>query len=693
MTLFRKPGTRPLTPGRANPPLIAAMLVALGGCGGGAGSPSTTGTPTPPTPATALPGFNFTSYRSPAIPNADCKSAANDAAAITRVQFAQTVLLETSHPFFYLSAGRDTGLRVSITGSGAAPDVRVTAQANGTTLGSLCLGGPATLAAAVDESAPSQATSFVGNLPASWMVPGLQLTVAAGQASRTIGPGELKIGPQPVLSLVTVDWLLWGDTQPTNLPPGFGAEYASRLPVSSIQHSAFPQSIALAQLPIGPRSDGRSPTGATLGTPAVLANGPSHCSSSDTAAGTCTAWSGFGILASVLSLTDRLRAANGLSSASSWYGALGRHSGVGGGLGGGGVGSGDGYGLIFNHEFGHAFDQPHWGDALYIRAAAGATTLHPYTGQFQTAAGQPNGGGVGNSWAFDPLQPAHFVNPVCAATGKERQEPMQRSGSACVPAGETYDFASDYAALFVARYFNGAPSAYTGNVASPRDQTGNYNPPFALPSQGGRDNLVLGGGSPLPGFMHWDAGSASYVAQPSAGLPGQLNYPQQWDVPVYTLWGAYSNTTASATTLLQPLKYRGAAPRVLDPTNAADFADLKASAKTGLFWWGADLVVQADFDNGATRHALVRGSARGTDPLGGSSFTYRAVNLPAVDGARLVKVSLYRRPMDVRNGDGGNPASPYYTATNLNSTLNAGVTAASYMDAATLVGSLSLPGL
>ena len=152
MTLFRKPGTRPLTPGRANPPLIAAMLVALGGCGGGAGSPSTTGTPTPPTPATALPGFNFTSYRSPAIPNADCKSAANDAAAITRVQFAQTVLLETSHPFFYLSAGRDTGLRVSITGSGAAPDVRVTAQANGTTLGSLCLGGPATLATASAKS-------------------------------------------------------------------------------------------------------------------------------------------------------------------------------------------------------------------------------------------------------------------------------------------------------------------------------------------------------------------------------------------------------------------------------------------------------------------------------------------------------------------------------------------------------------
>jgi hypothetical protein len=673
--------------------LVAAMAATLSGCGGGSGTSTATEGPAAAPSPTPVAGLQFTSYQAPAVSNVNCISATNSTAAITRVQFAQTVLLDTSHPLFYLSAGRDTGIRVSVTGSGTAPDVQVTAQANGTTLGTVCLAGPSTLPASVDESTPSPATSFVGNLPAAWVVPGLQLTLKAGNASKVIGASELKIGPQPVLSLVTADWLLWGDTQATPLPANFGKEYAAKLPVSSIQHSVFPLTLSMAQLPIGPRGDGHSPAGATINSPAVMANGKSHCSSSDASAGTCTAWSGYGILSAVLSLTGQIRDANGLSSSMAWYGALGKNSSVGGGLGGGGVGSGDDYGLTFNHEFGHGFDQPHWGDSLYTRTAAGATQVHPYTGQYLNGSGQPNGGGVGASWAFDPLQSNNpFVNPVCAATGKERQEPMQRSGNACVPAGETYDFASDYASLFVARYFNGAANPYAGNVASPRDQTGNLNPPFSFPKKGGRDNLVLNGTS-LPKFMHWNEGSASYVDQASTDLSYQVNYPQQWDVPVYTLWGAFSNATPAVTTILQPLKYRGGLPRVFDPTNAADFAALKASAASGVFWWGADLVVRADFDNGTTRYALVRTSARGTDPLNGNSFSYWAVNLPAIDGARLVKVSLYNRPMEVRYGDGGSTSSSYYTATNLNSTLNANLTAGHYMDTATLVGSLTLSGL
>jgi len=674
---------------------VIAIAAAVSSCGGGGGSSGSSGTPGNPavasSPVPTVAGFQFTSYQAPAVANVNCTSATNASAAITRVQFAQTVLLDTSHPFFYLSAGRDTGIRVSVTGGGGAPDVRVTAQANGATLGSVCLGGPSTLTASIDESTPSAATSFVGNVPAAWLVPGLQLTVSAGSSTKVVGPDELRIGPQPVLSFVTADWLLWGDTQATPLPANFGKEYAAKLPVSSIQHSVFPLTLALAQLPIPPRGDGHSPSGATINSPAVLANGKPHCSSSDASAGTCTAWSGFGVLGAVLSLTGQLRDANGLSSSTSWYGALGQNSRVGGGLGGGGLGAGDDYGLTFNHEFGHSFDQPHWGDALYTRTAAGATQVHPYTGQYQNSSGQPNGGGVGASWAYDPLQANPFINPVCAATGEERQEPMQRSGNACVPTGENYDFASDYASLFVARYFNGASSVYAGNVASPRDQTGNTNPPFSFPSKGGRDNLVLGNGALR--FVKWTPSSTSYVDQPSGSLSYRVNYPQQWDVPVYTLWGAFSNATPSVTTILQPMKYKGGAPRVVDPTNTADFAELKASATSFVYWWGADLVVRADFDNGAARYALVRSSARGTDPLNSSSFTYWAVNLPAIDGAKLVKVSLYNRPMEVRYGDGGNTTSSYYTTTNLNSTLNASLTADHYMDTATLVGSLTLPGL
>lgn len=38
---------------------------------------------------------------------------------------------------------------------------------------------------------------------------------------------------------------------------------------------------------------------------------------------------------------------------------------MGGGLGGGNVGAGDNDELVLNHEAGHAFDRPHWGDNLY----------------------------------------------------------------------------------------------------------------------------------------------------------------------------------------------------------------------------------------------------------------------------------------------------------------------------------------
>lgn len=667
--------------------LLLNALVACGGGGSGGGSGGD-GSNSAPAPSPALSGFSFQQYQAPALSNISCNSTANASAAIQRVQFAQTVLLETKHPFFYLSAERDTAIRVSVTGNGKAPEVRVTAKVDGKEVGSVCLGGPSTLAASVDDSVPSLATSFVGNIPAAWVVPGLQLLVQAGGASQTISSSELKIGPAPVLSFVTMDWLLWGDTQATPLPANFGKEYAARLPLTAINHSAFPLTVSMNQLPIGPRGDGRSSNGTTIKSPALIADRTPACSASQATAGTCVQWSGFAVLSSVRLLTGTIQGANGLGSATHWYGALGLKSRVGGGLAGGNVGSGDDYGLTFNHEFGHAFDQPHWGDNLYSRAAANADSIHPYSGQYVRADGQANGGGFGNSWAFDPLQANPFLNPVCALTGKERQEPMQRNGDACVPAGETFDFASDYSAMFVARYFNGASQSYSGNVASPRDQTGNANPKFLFKTTGGRDNFKPGTNAKPSTFQRWDSTSARYVDKPQDTMTAQMNYPQQWDVPVYTLWGAFSNTNPEVTTILAPLKYRGGLPRVVDPTNATDFAAIKANAT--LFWWGADFVVRADFDDGTRTHALILQSARGTDPLSGDSFVYWGVNIPVKPNAKLVSVSLFNRPMEVRYSDGGNTSSPWYAKTNLNSTLNASLTADRYLDGLQPVKTLRL---
>ncbi|MEX8519193.1 MAG: M66 family metalloprotease [Leptothrix sp. (in: b-proteobacteria)] len=606
------------------------------------------------------------------------------------MHLAQTHLFETTHPFFHLSADRAALLRVTVTGSGAAPAVWVQGSAGGVYLGKFCLSGPATLPASVNAATPSPATSFVGMLPASWVRKGLQLQISAGRSSKLMTTTELKVGAAPVLTFVTSDWMLFGDTEPTPLPSGFAQEFAAKLPLTKVQYSAFPLQIPVAQLPIPPRSDGYSPTGVVGSQPAMLATTTPHCSAADKSAGTCAGWSGFGVLTAVRSMTNKLQGANGTDRFSHWYGALSKNRHVGGGLGGGVTGSGDDYGLTFNHELGHAFDMPHWGDNLYDRVAAGATQIHPYTGGVMNlSTNQANGGGFGNSWAYDPLAGGGFINPICQSTGRERQEPMQRVGS-CLVSGRIFDDFGDYSALYVNRYFVGASSAYAGTVSSPRDLYGNLNPVFSFPTKGGRPNLVLGAAGSTPKIMKWNATSATYVEQTPAAVSSDSRifgqyYPLQWNVPVYTLWGSFSSATPAASTIQAPLKYNGNLKRLWDPTNPTDFAAMKSFISGDSFWWGADLVAKAEFSDGSVKHALITEYARGADPLAGNTFAYWAINIPAPSTATLTRVSLYYRPMEVRYGDGGNPSSVYYVSTNLNSTLNNGVTAANYLSGATLV--------
>jgi Peptidase M66 len=680
--------------------ITIGLLFALAACGGGnskdtASAGGSTGAAAPPAPApapapapdppaSALPGFTFKESVSADGTNAACSTAQNASALIGKVHLAQTHLLETNHPFFHLSAERATLVRVTVTGSGSAPAVALRGSANGTDLGSFCLAGPSTLPQAVDESTPSASTSYVGTLPAAWLKAGLQLTLTAGQSTKTFAAGELKVGAAPELTLITSDWLLFGDTEPTPVPAGFNAEFAAKLPLSKVRYGAFPVNVALKYLPVPPRGDGLSKSGAAAAQPALLADALPHCSDADKTAGTCAAWSGFAILAAVRDLTGALQAANGMDYVSHWYGALSKNRTVGGGLGGGHVASGDDYSFTFNHEAGHTFDMPHWGDSLYSRVAANADQAHPYTGSY-VEAGKAIGGGFGNSWAYDGLD-GSFVNPVCEASGKERQEPMQRYGD-CSQPGRAFDHFGGYSALYIHRYFVGADSVYAGTVNSPRDTNGTTMPRFAFPTKSGRPNLVFGAAGTAPQIMQWNVSTQSYKELTPTAVDSDTRvfgerYPLAWNVPVYTLWGSYSNTTSAATTILDPLRYRGNLKRVWDPTRDDDFASMKGFISGDGFYWGADLVVKAEYDNGSVQHALVKRNIRGTDPLKGDSFGTWAVNVPAPDGVKLTKVSLYYRPMEVRNPETGNPI-------NLNSALNDKLTAAHYMDSARLVSTRS----
>jgi hypothetical protein len=605
-----------------------------------------------------------------------CSGAANASARIDRVFVAQTHVLEPTHPFFVLVAQRPALLKVNVTGAGAAPQVRVTATAGATTLGTLCLAGPATLAATVDPATQTRADSFTVTLPAAWIRSGLALTISAGPATRAFDAASLKVGPEPVLSLLVPDLLLFGDTVPTPKPANWEMEYLSTLMISALNVTSLVP-IATHRLPIEPRGDGRDGFGNPAAQPAVIATTNPSCTPAQATAGTCTRYGGFAILSGARGLIGAILRANGMERYAQVYGTLSAAAHVGGGLAGGGVGAGDDYGLTFNHEMGHSADMPHWGGSWYGRVAADAAQRHPYAGQSGTLPDNPTGGGFGNSWAYDAAGD-RFIAPVCASTGKERQEPMQRSGSTCLPAQQEYDYFSDYSSLYLFRFLVGAPAAYSGTVPYPRDPLGNAAAtPFGYPTKGGMV-VIAQPNAAAPVLKKWDATAGDYVVQSAAVLGANAFkhlYPQQYNTKVVTLWGSFSTTTPAARMIGVPLRYTGYLKKTWNPTDPADFADIKSWVSGDAFWWGADLVVRVNYSDGSFRQAVVKTAPRGTDPLNGSSFATWAVNFP--DDKTITSAALYHRPMEVRNPG---TVTPY----NINQTGNT-TTAANYLDGAPVV--------
>jgi hypothetical protein len=458
------------------------------------------------------------------------------------------------------------------------------------------------------------------------------------------------------------------------------------MPLSYVRYGDFPVKIVLDKLPIPPDSNGIGKTGEVTPQPALLVDSLHRCNAADKAAATCLPWKGFSILGAVRDLTGKLQDANGLSRIAHAYGSLSKNRHVGGGVGGGNTGSGDDYALTFNHEAGHMFDMGHWRDNLYSNVTKddGKQAIHPYTGQYIDAAtNKPEGGGFGNNWAYDALD-GTLLSPTCEASGKERQDPMWRRDGICFRKDRAFDHYGDYSALSIHRYFVGASKKYEGNVSSPRDSSGNVMPPFRFPDKSGRPNWNFGDSGGTPKLVTWNEVENAYTEITPESLNNEpLRYgemfPLTWDVPVYTLWGSFSTTTPGATTIQSPLKYRGNLKRVWDPTKAEDFAIIRRFVSSNAFYYGADLVVQAEFDDGTSQRALIREFVRGQDPLKSQSYTAWAVNIPAPKNAKLKRVSLFHRPMEVRNRDGGDPVY------NLNHTNQDGLTADHYLDSAKLV--------
>ncbi|MFT3776440.1 MAG: M66 family metalloprotease [Minicystis sp.] len=634
------------------------------GGAGGKGSPEESALP-------ASYGYKTFEFPEPAD-DAPCTGAKNDSAAIAHVYFAQTHVMEPSWPLFFLVAKRPALIKVDVTGSGAAPEVKVEGWLGDVPLGVKCLKGPANLPMSVSAAEQRRDDSFTATLPKAWLQPGLRIKVTAGGAERAFSDQELAVGPAPEfnLAILDMDVLNYNEGHPdVPEPADFLRNLASEIPAAELRVGHFPARIRLPRLVVG---------GDAGTTPTVLEK--RLCSDGDPNPATCTpkvaGMDDLTVSAATLRLVDALHDATGDFAFSFYFGNTERLAP--GGWGGNKTFVSFDFTDVTIHELGHALSLPHWGEGWYKPADPVAQGYsYPYGGV------KDDGGGRGDTWSYDQVISA-FVSPICQDPSnkdvfeQERGDAMYRSMS-CLEykngAAGPWDGFSDFSALAIFRDMAGASAVLEGEV--PYSRVGKA--AFWMPDTPGFPTLtldddgkrVLRRSTPLDPLPSWEK------------MPFLV--PQQWDVPVYTLYGSYHPQFDEARIIYDPLEYQGNLPALVDPTDPATFAELQKGGEgkyEDFFWWPKDLTFKFLFEDGTFQHALYtngsfdRDQNLGTGPWRGD-LVYWAITIP--HNKKLKRVEIYERPFLVRypgDADAGNINNPAL-----------GITAANFMNDAKLVAS------
>lgn len=605
----------------------------------------------------------------------------NAAASIERVWFAQTHLMETSWPFFYLVENRPTLVKLDVSAPSGTPvpTMSVTATFADGRSELRWMRAPASLPADVDRRpqplSQDLSTSYALTLPASWLQKGVSLRFGdAGGPSITKSASQLKVASRPELNLVLADVLLFTDTTPVPRSADFGPELASKLPVSRLTIQPLPYTLRLPRLVVGPRTDSVSPFGDPVETSAMWVDKKAACTASMKTAGTCTPHSRWAVWEAVLDLTRALQAANGMSETSLWYGVMPPDATIVNAWWSGGTASlANDFGKNFMHENAHSMGVPHLGAVSGERQKSSTGLRHPYLGETVRTDGQFLGGGVGRTFAWDPLDNA-MVQPTCTDTGLEKQEPTQRWGGwGCetVRPGRRLDHFSDITSYKLLRFLNGAPQVDSGSVpyysallaGTSADAFAQMS--YQLPVESGRLQVVQQSGTWT--VQRWDTvkqayvtllrppgGDSGFLSTPQAAKEGSeylqyydFRFPQQRNVPVISVYGSFNYMDDTASTIYAAKATNGNLMRLWDPTNATQFNQIKSSVSTSTFWSGYDLHLRVVYQDGSMRHvAMPREAKPVTTPMQG--FTHWAVNLPD-EGKTVVRIELLHRPLCSRD--------------------------------------------
>ena len=520
------------------------------------------------------------------------------------VFFAQTHVQQPGDVLFKLISNRATLIKVNFTThiGESAPEVKAVLNLNGSTE-TLILSGPSTITEAIDlrygAVEHKHEDSFTVIIPEAFVQPGLRVTVQAG--NETIAFNDLTIGAPNYVIMNMFDAHFFQDS-PGDYPNGWLEEIRSKWPVSGVTLRRFPNML-FTELTIPPRKD--------VGAPASRVS-----SKADYEALNGIKFDGEQAAAS--QWKTALKAAAGTRGRYALFYVNIYGVNAGGQAGGcGGVGNGNSLG-IFQHEIGHAFSLPHWGD----------NANYPYKGDMHgiSAPDSYNKTHAGPVWAYDIntntfIPPTVQENAVGGMPGTYKKDPMQGGGAGDQETGFLMRHFSDYSQSKMQNYLEGH---------------------IAIRKPGSSD------------YVRWDDITGTY----SKALENNgVNYPIQNDVEVISVMAGVSSTTPQATIVYPPIgPYTSGLIKIFDPHLEAD--RLEAQAKycpDG----GCDVSLRV-VQGGVTKTMLLPIELlSGIDPLDGKSFNTRAVNLPAEDGT-VSKIELLSTPDAEINGLPSNPEVLYF---------------------------------
>ncbi|MFD2564757.1 M66 family metalloprotease [Aquimarina rubra] len=508
------------------------------------------------------------------------------------VFFAQTHVLHPNDPTFILIGEKETLLKAQITSSSEEDSPNVNAVL---TLGSnsitIPLNGPATLPAQIDLRPGivehKYDDSFTGIIPKDWMKPGLKIAIEAGE--KTVSYNDLKIGA-PNKIIMTMFDINYFQASPGDYPVGWKEELEAKWPVSEINLRRVPN-IIFEELTIPPRGN------------LVAARASSKEDYQNITGGNFD-----GEQAAASQWNGALKAAAGTRGRISLFYVNIYGVSAGGQAGGfGGVGNGKSIGIL-NHELGHAFSLPHWGD----------NQNYPYKGDLFgiPSPDSYNKTHAGPVWAFDIptknfIPPTVQPNSVGGTPGVYKKDPMQGGGTGNQEEGFLMNHFSDYSVNQMKNYLE-------GHIVIWNETLGEY--------------------------ASWDTTTDDYSnIQNNNGV----QFPLERDVEVISVMAGVSSVTPQANIAYKPIgPYTSSLIEVFDPNIEADRI---RAADTFCPNNGCDVSVRVTQGGETKVYMLAMDLDDSIDPLDAKSFQTRAVNLRASDGA-VTKVEVLLTPDAEING-------------------------------------------